>query len=155
MNIRQSVIGFAALAIACSTGVLAEGIYKWTDEEGNVHYEDRPSGAASEERLQFSYNRTDSDAVQQRIQTQRDMTVARQDVRDEAAANKQTRSEETAAAEQKVANCDRYRAQLKTMLESRRLYREDASGERVYLDDAARGEARKQAEELIQENCNN
>ena len=39
------------------------------------------------------------------------------------------------------------------MLESRRLYREDATGERVYLDDAARSDARKQAEELIQENC--
>ena len=46
-----------------------------------------------------------------------------------------------------------YRAKLKTMLESRRLYRENESGERVYLDDSARAEARQKAENLIKENC--
>jgi hypothetical protein len=145
--------GFAALAITFSTGVCADEIYKWTDEEGNVHYEDRPSGSPSEQRLQFSYNRTDSDEVQNRVQAQRDMTTARQDAREEAAEKDQTRGEEQAAADQKVANCQQYRGQLKTMLESRRLYREDATGERVYLDDAARAEAREKAEDLIKENC--
>ena len=41
------------------------------------------------------------------------------------------------------------------MLESRRVYREDEAGERVYLDDAQRAEARSQAEELIKETCGN
>lgn len=147
------MIGFAALAITFSTGVCADEIYKWTDEDGNIHYEDRPSGAPSEQRLQFSYNRTDSDAVQTRVQAQRDMTTARQDARDEAADKEQTRGEEQAAADQKVASCQQYRAQLKTMLESRRLYREDETGERVYLDDSARSEARQKSEDLIKENC--
>jgi hypothetical protein len=145
--------GFAALAITFSTGVCADDIYKWIDEEGNVHYEDRPSGSPSEQRLQFSYNRTDVDEVQKRIQAQRDMTTARQDAREEAAEEDQARGEEQAAAEQKVAKCQQHRAQLKTMLESRRLYREDAAGERMYLDDAARAEARQKAEDLIKENC--
>lgn len=146
--------GLAALAITVSSSVLADEIYKWTDADGNVHYEDRPSGAETEERLQFSYNRTNSDAVQKRVQAQRDVSAARNEAREDADAKKQTRAEEKAAAEQKVAACSQYRAQLKTMLESRRLYREDAAGERVYLDDAGREEARKKAEDLIQENCN-
>ncbi len=149
--------GFAALALAVtlafSTDLYADEIYKWTDEEGNIHYEDRPSGSPSEQRLQFSYNRTDSAEVQKRVQARHDMTSARQDAREEAAEKDQTRGEEQAAADQKVANCQQYRAQLKTMLESRRLYREDAAGERVYLDDSARAEARQKAEELIKENC--
>jgi len=147
--------GCAALAVtlAFTSNVCADEIYKWTDENGNVHYEDRPSGSPSEERLQFSYNRTSSDAVQKRVQAQRDMTAARQDAREEAAEDKKTRGEEQAAADQKAANCQQYRAQLKTMLESRRLYREDASGERVYLDDSARADAREKAEDLIKENC--
>ena len=39
------------------------------------------------------------------------------------------------------------------MLESRRLYRQDEAGERTYLDDAEREEARAKTEELIKETC--
>jgi hypothetical protein len=153
MNIRHAITGFAALAITVSAGVSADEIYKWTDEEGNIHYEDRPSGAATEERLQFSYNRTDSASVQQRVEGQRDMVAARQKAREEADEKEQSRAEERAAAEQKLADCERYRSQLKTMLESRRLYREDDAGERVYLDEEEKNKARQQAEDLIKNNC--
>ena len=145
--------GFAALAIAVSTATFADEIYKWTDEDGNIHYEDRPSGAASTERLQFSYNRTDNSAVQARVQTQRDATSSRRQAREDAASDQQTAQENRAAAEERQAQCQSYRAQLKTMLEAPRVYREDASGERNYLDEAARAEARSKAEEAIKETC--
>ena len=48
-------------------GAFADNIYKWTDAEGNVHYGDRPSGAETEIRMNLTYNRTDNDAVEQRI----------------------------------------------------------------------------------------
>ncbi len=155
MNIRHVMTGFAALAIAVSTATFADQIYKWTDEDGNIHYEDRPSGAASEERLQFSYNRTDNSAVQARVQTQRDATSNRRQARQNAANDKQTAQESRAAAEEKQAQCQSYRAQLKMMLESPRVYREDEFGERDYLDEAARAEARSKAEEAIKETCGN
>ena len=155
MNIKHLMIGCAALALTISTGVCADEIYKWTDENGNVHYEDRPSGAASEERLQFSYNRTSSAAVEKRVQSQRDATTARNEARAEREAEKRTADEERVAAEAKAAKCTEYRAKMKTMLESPRLYRENEAGERVYLDDAARDEARQKAEELIKDNCGN
>ncbi len=145
--------GFAALAITVSSGVYADDIYKWTDQDGNVHYEDRPSGQPSEERLQFSYNRTDNVSVQNRVQTRRDATNARLEARAEAEADAQTAAETRASAAEKLAKCQEYRAKLKTMLESRRVYRETADGERNYLDDAARAEARSKAEELIKETC--
>ena len=153
MNIRLILTGLAALAITVSTGVAADEIYKWVDADGNVHYEDRPSGNPSEELLQFSYNRTSSSAVQQRVQTQRDTTAARRDAKEDAEAANRTAAETRAEVEAKVAKCQEYRAQMKTMLESRRLYREDEAGERVYLDDAARTEARQKAEDLIKETC--
>ena len=155
MNIRHLLTGFAALAITVSTGVYADDIYKWTDADGNVHYEDRPSGNPSEERLQFSYNRTSSTAVQSRVQARRDAGAARQEARADADTEKRTAAENRAAAEEKRAKCQDYRARLKTMLESRRVYREDAAGERTYLDETARAEARSKAEELIKETCGN
>ena len=155
MNIRRLMTAFAALAITVSTGVYADDIYKWTDAEGNVHYEDRPSGEPSEERLQFSYNRTNNAAVQNRVQTRRDTANARREGKAEAEEGKRTAAENRAAAEEKLARCQTYRAKLKTMLESRRVYRENAAGERDYLDDAARAEARTNAENLIKETCVN
>jgi len=153
MNTRHLITSFAALAITISAGALADDIYKWTDENGNIHYEDRPSGDPSEQRLQFSYNRTNAKAVQGRVQHQQDVANTRREAREEADAAERTAADERAAAEQKLAQCESYRANLKTMLESRRVYREDESGERTYLDEAQRAEARSKAEELIKETC--
>ncbi len=153
MKILYFLAGFAALAITVSSAVYADEIYKWTDEDGNVHYEDRPSGAPSEQRLQFSYNRTDSTAVDERVKAQRDVANTRLEARADKDAEDQTIAEERAAAEKKLEQCQQYRASLKVMLESRRVYREDEAGERTYLDDTARAEARTKAEELIKETC--
>ena len=153
MNIRRLMAGIAVLTLTLSSGVFADEIYKWTDKDGNIHYEDRPSGEPSEERLQFSYNRTNSSAVGQRVQSRRDMDNARRETREEAAAAERTAAENRAAAEERVAKCESYRASLKSMLESRRIYREDEAGERQYLDETARAEARSKAEELIKETC--
>ena len=155
MNIRHLMIGSAALAMTVSTAVFADDIYKWTDADGNVYYEDRPSGAPTEERLQFSYNRTNATAVHKRVQTQRDASATRQVAKEDAAAEQRTAAENRAAAEEKQAKCQTYRAKLKTMLESRRVYREDEAGERAYLDETERAEARSKAEELIKETCGN
>ena len=153
MKTRHLIIGFAALAITISTGAFANDIYKWTDENGNVHYEDRPSGEASEQRLQFSYNRTNAKAVQGRVQHRQDAANTRREAREEAEAAELTAADERAAAKQKLAQCESYRTRLKTILESRRVYRENQAGEREYLDDAQRTEARTKAEELIKETC--
>lgn len=153
MKIQTFLTGFAALAITVSSAVYADEIYKWTDEDGNVHYEDRPSGEPSEQRLQFSYNRTDSTAVDERVKAQRDVENTRREARADKDAEDQTIAEERAAAEKKLEQCQQYRASLKVMLESRRVYREDEAGERTYLDDTARAEARTKAEELIKETC--
>lgn len=153
MKIQTFLAGFAALAITVSSAVYADEIYKWTDEDGNVHYEDRPSGEPSEQRLQFSYNRTDSTTVDERVKAQRDVANTRLEARADKDAEDQTIAEERAAAEKKLEQCQQYRASLKVMLESRRVYREDEAGERTYLDDTARAEARTKAEELIKETC--
>jgi len=155
MNIRHLLIGSAALAMTVSASVYADDIYKWTDTNGNVHYEDRPSGEPSEERLQFSYNRTNSSAVDQRMQAQRNAGAARREAKEEAESEQRTAAESRATAEDQQTKCQSYRAKLKTMLESRRVYREDESGERTYLDETARAEARTKAEELIKETCGN
>ena len=84
MNIRHIASGFVALAIVISASAFADEIYKWTDEDGNVHYVDRPSGEASEERLQFTYNRTNTESLDNRVAAQRSAEDSRQEARAQA-----------------------------------------------------------------------
>ena len=154
MNIKRIAIGFATLTIVISTSAFADEIYKWTDEDGNVHYRDRPSGEATEERLQFTYNRTNTEALDNRVATQRDAEDSRREARTEATEQKQAAEEERVAADEKLAQCETSRAQLNRMRESPRVYRTDAAGERVYLDDVQRAESIARTETQIKEACN-
>lgn len=153
MKGKRLALSCAVAAIALSAGAMANEIYKWTDEDGNVHYEDRPTGAPTEERLQMTYNRTDSGAVQQRVQAHVEARNARAEARSAAEESRQEAAADAAAAEERTQKCEKARARLETYLQSRRLYRTDSNGERVYLDDEQRQEARQKAEEQISELC--
>ena len=153
MNIRHLKTCIAAFALALSFSAVGDEIYKWTDAEGNVHYEDRPSGNASEQTMQVTYNRTNNTVVKSRVQNRRDYEKAREDTRAEAKKAQLTAAEERKVAEERAAQCKDYRQKMKTMLEAPRVYRENENGERAYLDDAARVDARQKAEDLIKEAC--
>lgn len=153
MNIAPKIILLAAISIVAASANAADTIYKWVDEDGNVHYQDRPTANENVERLQLTYNRTDSSAVAQREQLRRDSVAARSAARAEANAEKRTAAEERAAAEERFAACQRNRAQLKVILEARRLYRQDENGERTYLDDEGRDKAREEAENRVRDTC--
>lgn len=153
MNIRHIAIGFAALTIVISTSAFADEIYKWTDEDGNVHYGDRPSGEPTEERLQVTYNRTNSEALDNRVAAQRDAEDSRRSARTEATEQKQAAEDDRVAAEDKQALCETSRAKVDTMRAAPRIYREDEKGERVFLDDVQRAESIAEAETRAKEAC--
>ena len=150
---RRFALACAVAAMTFAAAATANEIYKWTDAEGNVHYEDRPSGASTEERIELQYRRTDDSAVGQRIQARLDRQAERAEAKSAAAAQEQEAAEQAAAAEERARSCERARARLESYLQARRLYRTDADGERVYLDDAQRQEARQKAEEQVAEFC--
>ncbi len=153
MNAKRLILGCAVAAMTFASGAMASEIYKWVDEDGNVHYEDRPSGATDEERLAMTYNRTDRSAVSQRVKARHERQVAREEARSTAAAAEKEAADNAQAEAERQQACERARARLESYLQSRRLYRTDASGERVYLDEAQQQEARRKAEEQITEFC--
>jgi len=153
MKRKPLALTCTVLALSLASGAMANEIYKWTDENGTVHYEDRPTGAESEERLDITYRRTNNSAVQDRVQTRLDADAAREEAKSVAAAAEQEAADNAAVAADRSQKCDKARARLETYLQSRRLYRTDDSGERVYLDDTQRQEARTKAEEQVTEFC--
>ncbi len=153
MKAKRFLIGLAAIAMTVAGGAFASGIYKWTDEDGNVHYEDRPSGAATEERMALSYRRSNPGSVQRQKQGLADSVAARQEARAKADEAAKSAEEEAAKAADNQKKCETYRARLQTFVQSRRLYRQDENGERVYLDETETQKARENVEELIAEHC--
>ena len=153
MKGKRIVLSFAVMAMTVAGGATANEIYKWTDEDGNVYYEDRPSGAETEERLDITYRGTDSSSVQKRVKTRTDAQMARREADSVAAAAEKEAADNAAADQVRQEKCDRSRARLESYLQSRRMYRTDDNGQRVYLDDAQRQEARQKAEDQISEFC--
>jgi len=140
-------------AAALTTSAFAGEIYKYVDENGNVHYVDRPTGESGEERLDVSYSGTSSETVTAQVQKRRDYMSALEEARTDAKSQREAEAQARAEMEQRAAKCQEHRARLESYLQSRRLYRENAAGEREYLDEEQTMEARRKVEEAIQENC--
>ena len=153
MKLRNITSGFVALAIVIGANAFADEIYKWTDEAGNVHYGDRPTGEASEEKLQFTYNRTNTESLESRVSAQRDAETSRQEARAQATEQKATAEAERVAAEEQQARCETSRAKVDSMRAAPRVYRQGADGEREYLDDVQRLESIAMAETRAKDAC--
>jgi hypothetical protein len=155
MKGKRIVLSFAVMAMTVAGGAAASEIYKWTDEDGNVYYGDRPSGASTEERLGITYQPTDNDAVEKRLEKRAEAQTARKEAASVAAAAQQEAADNAAAEQARKDRCDRARAAVNTydQNQARRMYRMDENGERVYLDDTERAEARQNAERQVSEAC--
>jgi len=143
----------ASLAALLASGLAVAGeIYKWTDDDGNVHYEDRPTGDTEIERLDVVSNNTDNSIVQARLDADRKARDAARQVASEAPPE-MTKEEIRAEQQKRNDQCQQYRDQLQAFLRSQRLYREDDAGERTYLSEVEVMAARTRVEGQIQEYC--
>lgn len=132
---------------------MASEIYKWTDADGNVHYGDRPAEDVPVERLDIPSRPTDPARIAAMTQARAE---ARQEARSQEAAEQaeQPSPEDLrAAAKQRAQQCDMYKERLQTFIQSRRLYREDENGERVYLNEEETLQARNNVQEKVEEYC--
>lgn len=154
MKIFAQILTMLSLMLLGSA--FASEIYKWTDKDGNVHYGDRPSDEVEQaQAIVIASSRTDPEAVNAAIESRRERDTARTEARTAAKEAEQAAAEERAAAEEQAKLCDQYRARLEKYVTSRRLYKLDDAGERVYLDDAQMQQARADLQQRIVESCSN
>ena len=151
--IRKITIACLITFVVSASGIaFANDIYKWTDADGNVHYGDRPTANATEERLAISSGPTNPSRVQARIQA-RHAASKSAEVAAASEPKGPTKDELRAQAEERRQKCDTFRARLQKFVVSRRLYKQDDNGERVYLDEEETQAARERVENQIQEYC--
>ena len=149
---RNALFVIATASLLVGGTALSGEIYKWTDADGNVHYEDRPVGD-DVERLKVISSNTDSDAVQASVEARHDREAARSEARSKRDEDDQAAAEARAEAAQRDVKCQESRSRMQAYLQSRRLYKQDDAGERVYLDEDQTTQARADAQEMIQKYC--
>lgn len=150
---KPTICLLLALGVALAGSAVASDIYKWTDANGNVHYGDRPAEDVAAERLDIQSRPTDRARVAAIVQARAE---TREQVRTQASADsaEQPSPEELrAAAEERAQKCDMYKERLQTFIQSRRLYREDDNGERVYLSEEETLQARNNVQSKVEEYC--
>ena len=150
---RYLAIAVALMLAVTTAGTAAAGdIFKWTDEDGNVHFGDRPLGE-DPEKVAIQSRPTNPERVQATVQSR--ANAAAKAAEEEAAATPAGPSPEElqAEADERAEKCGKYREQLQRFVRSRRLYREDESGERVYLDEDEMQAARERVENQVQDFC--
>ena len=152
MKRLRHLLVFSMAALLASGMAVGSDVYKWTDEDGNVHYVDRPTGQPDEERMDIFSSRTDNAAVQARVQARQEARAAAEQVASEAPPE-MSKEEIRAEQRERQQKCEMYRARLEQFLRSQRLYKEDDAGERVYLDEEQTLAARDRVEEQIKEYC--
>lgn len=152
---NKVVSALILLSVALASSVCASEIYKWTDEDGNVHYGDRPVGAVagSAETIALASRRTNPEAVQARVEEREERQEARSEARAAAEEAEALAAEERKAAEEQAKQCSQYRARQETYATSRRLYKLDDNGERVFLDEGEIQKARNDLQKRIQDVC--
>jgi hypothetical protein len=140
---KYAIMFFIMLAVSSAGMVFAGDIYKWTDEDGNVHYGDRPTSEVSEEPLAASSGITDLSKDQARYEAKAATSEPAEPTPEELRAQVLEREEK----------CATYKAHLQKLLTSRRLYRQDENGERVYLDEDETLAARERVQNQVKEYC--
>jgi hypothetical protein len=147
-----SVLFLLLLALSC-TGLAAQKVYTWTDENGVVHYDDNPPPGGEAEAIQATEAyRPGSVSVQPEADTvaePAEPSVAQQR-RDELAMQREQLNKEMAETERL---CSMAHEQLAKLEPSRRVFYENEAGETVRMDDVERVSRVAELKEIIAQNC--
>jgi len=152
MKRYRLVLAVSVAALLAGGTTVASEIYKWTDDQGNLHYEDRPIASANIERLDIVSRNTDNSAIQARQRADREAKATARQVAAEA-PKEMSKQELRAEQEKRQEQCQEYRDRLERFSNSQRLFKEGADGEREYLDEAQKVEAHNRVQQQINEYC--
>jgi hypothetical protein len=135
--------------------------YKWVDQDGKVQYGDAPpagANAAPMRRSSAAPTLSQPEAPAGKDGAKKPLTNAEQDAdfrkrQQETEKNRQKQAKVEQDAADKRENCARAQDNVR-VLESGRVARTDAKGERYFLDDAQLGRETVKARQEAQQWCN-
>ncbi|HXK56383.1 MAG: DUF4124 domain-containing protein [Gammaproteobacteria bacterium] len=150
---RTGILLLTVSGLLAVSGVQAE-IYRWVDEQGKVHFSDRPNRGGAQ-RLELSAPLPDTSGVEQeRLEAERKMQRERllDAYREEREARQLERLKAEETERQRAANCA-YARNLLRKYGNARLYQPLEDGSRRYLDSVERQREIERAQASVQRWC--
>lgn len=144
--------GFILLALVCLPFFAHAGVYKWVDENGNIHFGDRPPAEAVPQSVNVvSQQQPEVDpSAQERQRKVNDFLKQRQEENDKKNEQRAEREAKAARQEEKYT---RMRARLKNMERISAFYRLNDTGERVFVSDEGGDRMRARAKADYKRQC--
>lgn len=142
-----------AIAVFCGALLAAPAVaqvYKWTDDQGRVHYSDTPPTDAEAALLPIESAETDLEAtLREQVARERELELREQTEAD-AAEDAAAEAAHRAAVERA---CLQARERVATIESARRLSRVDADGNRRTYNEEERAAALAEARQQVAEWC--
>jgi hypothetical protein len=140
------------LVLLGSAGAWSAEVYRSVDADGTVSYSDRPVGENSET-VTITTQRPATAPPRGIASAATDTQATAADPTDELISEEQREPTPEERAAERERNCGIARGRLERYINSRRLYRTAADGERAYLSDEEIDEARARAAADVEEWC--
>ncbi len=131
--------------LLCALPVMG-AVYKWTDDEGNVHFGDKPQSKVNAETVKIdkftpdqSY-RTRMESIKNNVESQRESSMEK-------------KSEQQELARENTRLCQQAKRRLIPLNQQIRVFRYDDAGERKYVSDSERASEIKRLEAVVKRTC--
>ena len=145
----QLSVPLAALLCLLHLSASAAEIYKWVDENGDVHYADNPQDPDSEKLLLRPAPPADAGAIEHRRQRDKLLDI----FAEERAEKKKVAAAERVAAQKRKRNCERAEKRQSQYDNVGYIYDVDESGNRRILSDEEHVKVRQQARDAVAHWC--
>lgn len=126
-------------------------LYKWTDGQGKVHYTDQPPTVNAETVKGPAAGQAET--TSQATQSLNDQDQAYKKRRKDAEEARAKAEKEAEQARIQRENCDKARKNLSTLQNTARTYTTNSTGQRIYMDEAARNAALANSQKAISDFC--
>jgi len=151
IKLTGSLLAAPFLAALLSTPLQADEIFKWVDEQGITHYEERaPADKDYSKVTTYGVVPADAEKAKQRLDQQRSDKKSAEEKGADYAEQKKISDEQ---ARVRTENCNGAQNNLKTIQENARVRILGEDGEFRYLSEEERQQQIDTAKEMITANC--
>ncbi len=138
------LLGLFALCISSSPLLAAERVYKWTDDDGVVHFSSTPPPNQKTERIKVKSAPPPQPSTESPDEPPSGELFAESEQPDNSEIEERNR----------VAQCQKGRNMIAQIEPRTRVFRVDEDGSRTYLEDDQRLALLEEARGLVAEHCN-
>ena len=146
---RRLLIGII-LIFFLSPAVQAAGVYKWVDEQGKVHYGDRPGGKNASKVAVPSSPPTSDKSFSER-NAKRDKLL--QTMQEERKSNEEEALKAKQKETERAQRCIEAQDQVKRYERARYIYKPTEGGQEIIFSEEEREKATVEAKKAVEEWC--